>query len=152
VWVEILQPAKNFLARAQPEILFLAILHYKPHERPTQARDRPEPGPKFEARRVQWDGRGQNFSTRNIWVFSVRPAKCSPFANIHITIINRDLQCEIPSHKESNILERSSLYTCLQTMAQISSRRKTTWKNVLFFFSIWFENATSGREQASSPG
>jgi hypothetical protein len=27
-------PRKKFLARAQPEILFLAILHYKTHERP----------------------------------------------------------------------------------------------------------------------
>jgi hypothetical protein len=75
-WAEILQPTKKILARAQPEIPFLAILHYKTHERPTQARARPKPGPKFEARRVQWDGRGQDFSTQNNWVFSNWPTKC----------------------------------------------------------------------------
>jgi hypothetical protein len=29
--------------------------------------------------------------------------------------------------------------------------KEKTWEKVLFF-SIWFENATSGREPASSPG
>jgi hypothetical protein len=39
VWATILQPAKKILARAQPEMLFLAILHYKNMGGP------PEPGP-----------------------------------------------------------------------------------------------------------
>jgi hypothetical protein len=37
-WIEILKPAKFFLARARPEILFLVVLDYKIRERPTQAR------------------------------------------------------------------------------------------------------------------
>jgi hypothetical protein len=49
------------LAQARPEMLFLVVLHYKMRGRPAQARARPEPGPKIEARRVQWDGHGQDF-------------------------------------------------------------------------------------------
>jgi hypothetical protein len=60
-WVEILKPAKKFLTRVWLEMLFLAILHYKICGRPVQARAQPEPGPKTEARRVPWDGRGQDF-------------------------------------------------------------------------------------------
>jgi hypothetical protein len=41
-----------FLARAQPEMLFLVTLQYKMRRRPAQARDRPEYGPKTEARHV----------------------------------------------------------------------------------------------------
>jgi hypothetical protein len=40
VWAAILQPEKTILARARPESLFLAILHYKNMGVP------PEPGPK----------------------------------------------------------------------------------------------------------
>jgi hypothetical protein len=68
--------------------------------------------------------------------FRLGPQNAHPFANIRTTIINRDLQSEIRSHKGSNIL--------------VSSRRKTTWEKV--FFSIWFENATGGLEPAISPG
>jgi hypothetical protein len=57
-WAEILKPAKFFLARAQPEMLFLVVLHYKIRGWPAQTRARPEPGPKIEARRIQWDGHG----------------------------------------------------------------------------------------------
>jgi hypothetical protein len=60
-WVEILKPAKFFLARARPEMLFLVVLHYKMCGRPAQARARPEPGSKIEVRYVQWDGHGQDF-------------------------------------------------------------------------------------------
>jgi hypothetical protein len=41
-WAEILKPAKFFLARARPEMLFLVVLHYKIRGRPAQARARPE--------------------------------------------------------------------------------------------------------------
>jgi hypothetical protein len=58
---EILKPEKIFLARARPEMLFLVVLHYKMRGRPAQALARPDPGPKIEARRVQWDGHGQDF-------------------------------------------------------------------------------------------
>jgi hypothetical protein len=54
-------PRKNFLARAQPEMLFLVTLHYKMRGRPAQARARPEPGPKTEAQHVPWNGHGQDF-------------------------------------------------------------------------------------------
>jgi hypothetical protein len=60
-WAVILKPAKIFLARARPEMLFLVVLHYKTHWRPAQARARPEPGPKIEARCVQWDGHEHDF-------------------------------------------------------------------------------------------
>jgi hypothetical protein len=60
-WAEILKPAEIFLAQARPEMLFLVVLHYKIRGRPAQARARPEPGPKIEARRVKWDGHGQDF-------------------------------------------------------------------------------------------
>jgi hypothetical protein len=46
-------------------MLFLVALHYKMRERTAHARARPEPGPKIEARCVQWDGHGQDFSARN---------------------------------------------------------------------------------------
>jgi hypothetical protein len=42
-------------------MLFLVVLHYKMRGRPAQARARPEPGPKIEARCVQWDGHGKDF-------------------------------------------------------------------------------------------
>jgi hypothetical protein len=60
-WVEILKPVKKFLARARPEMLFSVVLHYKMRGRLAQARARPEPGLKIEARCVQWDGHGQDF-------------------------------------------------------------------------------------------
>jgi hypothetical protein len=60
-WAEILKPAKIFLARARPEMLLLVVLHYKIRGRPAHARAGTEPGPKIEARRVQWDGHGQDF-------------------------------------------------------------------------------------------
>jgi hypothetical protein len=41
-WAEILKPAKFFLARARPEMLFLVVLHYKMRGQPAQARARPE--------------------------------------------------------------------------------------------------------------
>jgi hypothetical protein len=66
------------MAKARPEMLFLAILHYKKHGRPTQARVRPEPGPKNEARSCPWDGRGQDFfGLKNPGIFSARPVKRS---------------------------------------------------------------------------
>jgi hypothetical protein len=46
-WAKILKPAKNFLARARPEMLFLVVLHYKMRGQPAQARARPEPCPKL---------------------------------------------------------------------------------------------------------
>jgi hypothetical protein len=64
-WAHILQLEKKILSRVRPEMLFLAILHYKMRRRPAQAWARPEPNPKIEARHVQWDGHGQIFSTRN---------------------------------------------------------------------------------------
>jgi hypothetical protein len=63
-WAAILQPAQKILAQAWPEMLFLAILHYKKHGRPAQARTQPKPGPKTEAHSCPWDGRGQDFSAR----------------------------------------------------------------------------------------
>jgi hypothetical protein len=60
-WAEILKRVKFFLARAWPEMLFLVVLHYKKRGRPAQARARPEPDPKIEAQRVQWDGHRQDF-------------------------------------------------------------------------------------------
>jgi hypothetical protein len=41
-------------------MLFLVVLHYKMRGRPPQARARPEPDQKIEARCVQWAGHGQN--------------------------------------------------------------------------------------------
>jgi hypothetical protein len=41
-----------FFCQARLEMLFLVVLHYKIRGRPVQTRARPEPGPKFEARRV----------------------------------------------------------------------------------------------------
>jgi hypothetical protein len=41
-------------------MLFLVVLHYKMCGA-AQARARPEPDPKIKARRVQWDGYGQDF-------------------------------------------------------------------------------------------
>jgi hypothetical protein len=35
-------------------MLFLVVLHYKMCGRPAQARARPEPGLKIDARRAQW--------------------------------------------------------------------------------------------------
>jgi hypothetical protein len=59
-------------------MLFLVVLHYKIRGRPAQARARPEPSPKIEARRVLRDGHGQDFSARNnIDFFAARPEKCS---------------------------------------------------------------------------
>jgi hypothetical protein len=52
---------KFFLAPPQPEMLFSVVLHYKMRGRPAQARARPEPGPKIEARCVKWDGHGKDF-------------------------------------------------------------------------------------------
>jgi hypothetical protein len=60
-WAEILKPVKIFLARARPEMLFIVVLHYKIRRWPAQARARPEPDAKIEARCVQWDGYGQDF-------------------------------------------------------------------------------------------
>jgi hypothetical protein len=54
-------------------MLFLAILHYKKHGRPAQARARPEPGPENKARSCPWDGRGQDFLSPKTRVFSTRP-------------------------------------------------------------------------------
>jgi hypothetical protein len=56
-----LEAREIFLARARLEMLFLIVLHYKMCGRPAQARAQPEPGPKIEARYVQWDGHGQDF-------------------------------------------------------------------------------------------
>jgi hypothetical protein len=42
-------------------MLFLVVLHYKMRGQSAKARARPEHGPKIEARRVQWDGHGQDF-------------------------------------------------------------------------------------------
>jgi hypothetical protein len=65
---------EKILAKARPEMLFLAILHYKKHGRPAQARVRPEPDPKNEARSCPLDGRGQDFfGTKNPGIFSARP-------------------------------------------------------------------------------
>jgi hypothetical protein len=82
-WAEILKPAKKFLARARPEILFLVVLHYKMRRRPAQARARPEPDPKIKAQRVQWMVMGSIFSARVTKKFRpgpnpARPEKCSP--------------------------------------------------------------------------
>jgi hypothetical protein len=73
VWAEILKPTNFFLARARPEMLFLVVLHYKMRGRPAQVQARPEPGPKIEARCVQWDGHGHDFLARNNKNFSARP-------------------------------------------------------------------------------
>jgi hypothetical protein len=56
-----LEAREIFFARARPEMMFLVVLHYKMRGRPAQARARPEPDPKIEARCVQWDGHGQDF-------------------------------------------------------------------------------------------
>jgi hypothetical protein len=76
-------PRKNFWARAQSEMVFLVVLHYKIRRRLAQAQARPEPGPKTEAWQVPWDGHGRDFLTlkksgffrpnRNL----PRSAKCS---------------------------------------------------------------------------
>jgi hypothetical protein len=58
-------------------MLFLVVLHYKIRGRPTQARPRPEPDPKIEARRVQWDGHGQDFFRPEITNF-FSPAQTRP--------------------------------------------------------------------------
>jgi hypothetical protein len=42
-------------------MLFLVVLHYKMRGGPPK----PEPGPKINAQPVQWDGHGQEFSSRN---------------------------------------------------------------------------------------
>jgi hypothetical protein len=54
-------PRKKIVARAWLEMMFLAILHYKMRERPTEAHTWPEPGPKVEVWRAQWDVHGQDF-------------------------------------------------------------------------------------------
>jgi hypothetical protein len=56
-----LEACKNFFGLSPARKLFLVVLHYKMRERPAQAQARLEPGPKIEARRVQWDGHGQEF-------------------------------------------------------------------------------------------
>jgi hypothetical protein len=61
--------AREFLARAQPEMPFLVVLHYKVRRRPAQARARPEPSPKIKSRPVQWDGHGQDFLAWNNRIF-----------------------------------------------------------------------------------
>jgi hypothetical protein len=76
-WAKILKPAKIFLARARPEMLFLVVLHYKMRGRPAQARAQPEPGPKIEARRTQWDGHGQVFRPEITEIF-LSPARTRP--------------------------------------------------------------------------
>jgi hypothetical protein len=60
------------LSRAQSEMLFLVISHYKMRGRPVQVRAQPEPGPKTEARHVPWDVHGQDFLGQKTWVFSAR--------------------------------------------------------------------------------
>jgi hypothetical protein len=55
-------------------MLFLVTLHYKMCGRPAQARARPEPGPKTEARHVPWDGHEQDFlGPKNPNFFSAQP-------------------------------------------------------------------------------
>jgi hypothetical protein len=69
-----LEAREFFLSRAWPEMLFLVTLHYKMRGRPAQARARPEPGPKTEARHVPWDGHGQDFlGPKNPDFFPARP-------------------------------------------------------------------------------
>jgi hypothetical protein len=58
-------------------MLFLVVLQYKMRGRPAQTRARPEPGPKIEARCVQWDGHGRIFSARNNKKF-FSPARTRP--------------------------------------------------------------------------
>jgi hypothetical protein len=53
-----LEAREVFLARAWAEMLFLVILHYKMHGRPTPSQGRAKPGPKTEARHIPWDGHG----------------------------------------------------------------------------------------------
>jgi hypothetical protein len=67
VWAHILQPEKKNLCPSQPEMLFLAILHYKIRH---AARVRPENlRPDASSGTVT----ARIFSTRNNRVFSVRP-------------------------------------------------------------------------------
>jgi hypothetical protein len=48
---------------------------------------------------------GRIFRPEITGFFRPGPQNAHPFANIRITIINRDLQSEIRSHKGSNILD-----------------------------------------------
>jgi hypothetical protein len=48
---------------------------------------------------------GRIFRPKITGFFRTGPQNANPFANIRITIINRDLQSEIRSHKGSNILD-----------------------------------------------
>jgi hypothetical protein len=59
-------------------MLFLVVLRYKMCGRPAQARARPEPDSKIEARCVQWDGHGQDFFRPEMTEFFFSPARTRP--------------------------------------------------------------------------
>jgi hypothetical protein len=84
---------------------------------------------------------GRIFRPEITGFFRPGPQNAHPFANIRITIINRDLQSEIRSHKGSNILDMFA-----NDGTNIFEKEKVR------FFSIWFQNATGGLEPVSSPG
>jgi hypothetical protein len=78
-WVEILKPAKIFLARAQPEMLFLVVLHYKCAGGPPKPGPDPSPAQKLRPNASSGMVMGRIFSAwNNIIFFSpARPEKCS---------------------------------------------------------------------------
>jgi hypothetical protein len=84
---------------------------------------------------------GRIFQPKITGFFRPDPQNAHSFANIRITIINRDLQCEIRSHKGPNILDMFA-----------NNGTNIFEKEKVLFFSIWFENATVGLEPVSSPG
>jgi hypothetical protein len=69
------------LARARPEMLFLATLHYKMRRRPTQAWAGPSPTQKLRPDLSSGTVMGRIFSARKITrIFSARTKKCSGLA------------------------------------------------------------------------
>jgi hypothetical protein len=78
-----LQPAKKILARARPEMLFSAILHYKNMGGPPKPGHGPSPTRKTRPAAAHGTGVGRIFSARKTRVFfrpgpsPARPVKCS---------------------------------------------------------------------------
>jgi hypothetical protein len=66
-------PRKKIVARARPEMLFLAILHYKNMGGPPKPGPAPSPTRKTRPAAAHGTGVGKIFSARKTRVFSARP-------------------------------------------------------------------------------
>jgi hypothetical protein len=83
-WAEILKPAKKFLARARPEMLFLVVLHYKCAGGPIKPGPSPSPARKVRPDTFSGMVMGRIFSARNNRNFfdPARPEKYSPLKGL----------------------------------------------------------------------